>query len=142
MFPNKLELKNHNKILDFAFRIYRRTRTTVERLEIELEMASLMSSNMPRMKLSDEIWEMIDTILKRKHNLRKMIFGRTIATNGGLHKEYNIAPSQSLELTGFKRKLEKFLDMTDSKERDISVSIVMLCGITTETFVSKAYLEN
>jgi len=73
---------------------------------------------MPRMKLSDEIWEMIDTILKRKSKLRKMIFGRTIATNGGLHNEYNIAPSQSLELTGFKRKLEKFLDMTDSKERD------------------------
>ena len=81
-------------------------------------MASLMSSNMPRKKLSDEIWEMIDTILKRKSKLRKMIFGRTIATNGGLLNEYNIAPSQSLELTGFKRKLEKFLDMTDSKERD------------------------
>ena len=86
---------------------------------------------MPRKKLSDEIWEMIDTILKRKHKLRKMIFGRTRATNGGLHKEYNIAPSQSLELTGFKRNLEKFLDMTDSKERDFS-----------ETFVSKADLEN
>ena len=81
---------------------------------------------MPRKKLSDEIWEMIDTILKRKSKLRKMIFGRTIATNGGLHNEYNIAPSQSLELTGFKRKLEKFLDMTDSKERDISVSLVVI----------------
>ena len=81
-------------------------------------MASLMSNNMPRMKLSDEIWGIVDTIIKRKNKLKKMIYGRY-----GDHEDYNIAPSQTLELEGFKRKLERFLNMTDCKERDISVSI-------------------
>ena len=98
----------------FSFnRIYR----SYTVIQIKLEMASLMLNQMPRMKLSDEIWGMIDTILKRKHKLRKMIFGRK-KYSGRLHNEFNIAPSQSLELESFKRKLEKFLSMTDCKERD------------------------
>ena len=104
----------------FSFnRIYR----SYTVIQIKLEMASLMLNQMPRMKLSDEIWGMIDTILKRKHKLRKMIFGKT-KYSGGLHDEYNIAPSQSLELESFKRKLEKFSNMTDCKERDLPVSKV------------------
>ena len=82
-------------------------------------MTSLMSNNKPLMKLSDEIWNVVDTIIKRFNKLSKVIYGKY-----GDHEDYNIAPSQTLELEGFKRKLERFLNMTDSKERDISVSIL------------------
>ena len=107
----------------FSFKRMYRSYTVIQ---IKLQMASLMLNQVPRMKLSDEIWEMIDTILKRKHKLRKMIFGKTKYSGGGLHDEYNIAPSQSLELESFKRKLEKFLNMTDCKERDLSKAFRML----------------
>ena len=99
----------------FSFKRIYRSYTVIQ---IKLEMASLMLNQMPRMKLSDEIWEMIDIILKRKHKLRKLIFGKT-KYSGGLHDEYNISPSQSLELESFKRKLEKFSNMTDCKEWDL-----------------------
>ena len=72
-------------------------------------MASIMSPNMPRKKLSDEIWTTVDSIDRRRNKLRKIIFH---------DDEFNIAPSQTLELNSYKRKLEKFLNMTDCKERN------------------------